>query len=149
PWMIDAAKRIAPQHPHLQVVVPVAPSIPRSELEAASEGAGLQPLFIDGRAPEAVGASDLAVVASGTATLEAALMNRPLIAVYRVSPISYLIGRLLVRVPHVSLVNLIAEERVIPELLQGEMAPEKLAFSLERLWSSRSDQQAMIRAFER
>jgi len=149
PWMIEATKRVAPQHPGLQVVVPVAPSIPRSELAAASERAGLQPLFIDGRAPEVVGASDIAVVASGTATLETALMNRPLIAVYRVSPISYLVGRLLVRVPHVSLVNLIAEDRVVPELLQGKMAPEKLAAALERLWSSPSEQQAMIRAFER
>jgi lipid-A-disaccharide synthase len=149
PWMIEAAKQIAPVHPDLQVIVPVSHSIARSQLASASVDSALKPILLDGQAPEAVGASDIAVVASGTATLEAALMKRPLIAVYRMAPISYWLGRLLVRVPHVSLVNLIAEQRIVPELLQGKMAPEKLAVAIDQLWSSQADQEEMIRGFDR
>jgi len=149
PWMIEATKQIALRRPDLQVVVPVAHSIRRSELDGGLADPALKPILLDGQAPEAVGASDIAVVASGTATLEAALMKRPLIAVYRMAPISYWLGRLLVRVPHVSLVNLIAQQRVIPELLQGKMAPKKLAVEIEQLWSSPADQERMIRSFDR
>src|SRR6266851_2098256 len=149
PWMIEATQQIALRRPDLQVVVPVAHSIRRSELDSGLADPALKPILLDGQAPEAVGASDIAVVASGTATLEAALMKRPLIAVYRMAPISYWLGRLLVRVPHVSLVNLIAQQRVIPELLQGKMAPKKLAVEIEQLWSSPADQERMIRSFDR
>jgi lipid-A-disaccharide synthase len=65
--------------------------------------------------------------ASGTATLETALIRKPMIVVYRVSWITYLLGRLLVRVDHIGMVNLIAGERLMPELLQSEVTAERLA----------------------
>ena len=134
PSMVDAARTLALKRPGLQVVVPVAPSIPREEVEARFENTGLRPLFVDGRAPEAVGASDVSIVASGTATLEAGLMQRPLVVVYRVSALSWLIGRMLVKVAFVSLVNLLVGRRVVPELLQDQMQPAKIVGEVERLW---------------
>ncbi len=135
PDMIGAARRVQEERAGLQVIVPVAPTIDRAEILRRFEGTGVQPTLIDGQAPEAVGASDVAVVASGTATLEAGLMGRPFVVVYRVSMLSYLIGRLLLKVAHVALVNLLAGRRLVPELLQGQMEPEKIAHEVRRLWA--------------
>jgi lipid-A-disaccharide synthase len=74
----------------------------------------------------AVGHSDLAVVSSGTATLETALLGTPLIAVFKISDLTWIVGQYLVRVPFYSLVNLIAQREVIPELFQKDFTPERL-----------------------
>jgi lipid-A-disaccharide synthase len=79
--------------------------------------------------------ADLVFVASGTATLEAALCGAPMIVVYRTSPASFVIGRLLVKVPWISLVNLVAQEPVVPELLQEEFSAERLEREGEALLS--------------
>lgn len=134
PTMVGAAKQLAAERPGLQIVVPVAPTIPREEITSRFEGSGLNPVLVDGRAPEVVGASDAAVVASGTATLEAGLMLRPLVVVYRVSFLTYLVGRLMLKVAHVALVNLLAGRRLVPELLQHEMTPERIAGEVRRVW---------------
>jgi lipid-A-disaccharide synthase len=70
---------------------------------------------------------DIALVASGTATLETAMMEVPMIIAYKVSPISYWAAKMVVKVPHIGLVNLVAGERVVPELVQDEVTPERLA----------------------
>ncbi len=80
--------------------------------------------------------ADLALVASGTATLEAALCGAPMIVVYRTSRASFTIGKFLVRVPWVSLVNIVAREEVVPELLQGEVNSDRLAKEAEALLTS-------------
>jgi lipid-A-disaccharide synthase len=100
---------------------------------------------VEGRAPEAVGASDAAVVASGTAVLEAGLMQRPLVVVYRVSLITYWVGRLMLKVAYVSLVNLLAGRKVVPELLQGDMTPERIADEVRRVWMPGAPREEMLR----
>ncbi len=82
---------------------------------------------ITGQAYQALGAAHVAVVASGTATVEAALAGTPTVIVYRVSPLTFAVGRRLVRVPHVGMANLLAGERVFPELLQDDFTPARLA----------------------
>ena len=77
--------------------------------------------------------SALAWTASGTATLECALLDVPMIVGYRLQPLSYAVAKLLVRVPHVALVNLIAEERIVPELIQREWSSENLETASRRL----------------
>ena len=118
-----------------RVVVPVAPGLPSELVAAPFQAAGVTPTLVEGRAPEVVGASDVALVASGTATLEAGLMQRPLVAVYRVNALSYAVGKLLVKIPFFSLVNLLSEARVIPELLQGDMTEARIIEALDPLWS--------------
>ncbi len=83
--------------------------------------------IIPGQSYEALAAAHLAVVASGTATVEAALAATPTIIVYRVSPLTFAAARLLVRVPHAGMANLLAGERMFPELLQDFFTPEFLA----------------------
>ena len=133
PPMVAAAAELSRDSP-LQVVVPIAPGISREAVTSAFAGSGLSPVLVDGRAPEVVGASDAAIVASGTATLEAGLMERPFVVVYRVSTLSYLVGRLLLKVAHIALVNLLARRRLVPELLQGELQPKRIARAVGELW---------------
>jgi lipid-A-disaccharide synthase len=115
-------------------VVPVAPTLAEETLRPAlARHATLDVLLVRGRADEAVGASDAALVKSGTSTLEAALMQRPMVVVYRVSWISYLLAKLLVRIAHFALVNILAGRRLVPELLQREASPQRMAEEVEKL----------------
>jgi lipid-A-disaccharide synthase len=86
--------------------------------------------IIPGQAYQALGAAHVAVVASGTATVEAALAGTPTVIVYRVSPLTFAVGRRLVRVPHVGMANLLAGARIFPELLQDDFTPARLAHEL-------------------
>ena len=78
---------------------------------------------------------DLALAASGTVTVEAALLNAPMVTFYRVTPLTYRLGKLLVDVPFYSMVNLIAGRALVPELIQDDMTAEKLAAESLRLLS--------------
>lgn len=84
---------------------------------------------------EAIAYSDLAITCSGTVTLEAALLGTPMIVIYRLAAFSWMLGRLIVRVPYISLVNLVARQMVVPEFIQAEVRPEKLAGEAARLLS--------------
>lgn len=133
PTMAKVAKRMVALHPDLKPVIPVAPGLSRGLLAPHLDG--LEVHWVDGQAPDVVGASHLSLVASGTATLEAGLMGRPFVSIYRVTPTSYAVGRLLVKVPFFTLVNLLVGRQVVPELLQGEVTVEKVTGALESLWA--------------
>ena len=142
--LLGAAKLLLAQRPELQLIVPVAPTIDRASLDPGD----LPITFIDGRAPEVLAAADAAIVASGTATLESALAQVPLVVVYRTSWLTWIIGRLLVRIPYVSLVNLLAGRRLVPELLQSDCTSEGIAAETARLLdagSARSEQLSGLR----
>jgi lipid-A-disaccharide synthase len=139
PAMLDAARSIRTRVPHLQLVVPVAPTVRHEWLRT-----DLPVVFVEGRAPEVLGAADAAVVASGTATLEAALAQVPTVVVYRTSWLTWIVGRLLVRVRFLSLVNLIAGRRVVPELLQSECTGDRIARSAEKLLTSPAERQSQV-----
>jgi len=139
PAMLDAARTMRAHVPGVQFVVPVAPTVRREWLRT-----DLPVVFIEGRAPEVLAAADVAVVASGTATLEAALAQVPTVVVYRLSWLSWLVGRLLVRAPFISLVNLIARRRVVPELLQRECTGDRIARSAETLLTSRAERESQL-----
>ena len=77
--------------------------------------------------------SDLLIVASGTATLEAAIFETPMIIVYKVSPITYFFAKLFVKIPNIGLVNIIAEEKIVPEIIQRRSLAEDIADEMERI----------------
>lgn len=145
PPMLDAAERLRASHPDVQFVLPVAPMLDRALLAPhLAAHATLDVKLVDGRTEEAVGASDAALVKSGTSTLEAGLMHRPMVVAYRLSWLSYLIGRLLIKLTHFSLVNLLVGREVVPELLQGQATGEKMAEALERVLSDGPARQAQL-----
>ncbi|HXX29440.1 MAG TPA: lipid-A-disaccharide synthase [Myxococcaceae bacterium] len=144
PPLADAAAELARRHPGLQIAVPVAPGVDRAAVDAAFRVRGLEAALVPGRVAEVVGAADVAVVTSGTAALEAGLMLRPLVVVYRVSWLSWLLARALVRVSFVSLVNLLAGRRVVPELLQAALTPANVVAEVTRVWNEGQERRAMV-----
>jgi lipid-A-disaccharide synthase len=124
PPLRDSITRLQRRRPDLQFLVAGAPSLDRTLLEPQLEGVSAR--LVMGETHAALGAAVLALVASGTATVEAALLGTPMVVVYRVSPWSYALGRRLVRVPHYAMVNLIAGRRVVPELIQAEFTPARV-----------------------
>ncbi|HET7823949.1 MAG TPA: lipid-A-disaccharide synthase [Anaeromyxobacter sp.] len=145
PAMLDAAERILASRPDAQFVVPVAPTLAREQLAPyLASHRTVEVKLVDGRTEEVVGASDAALVKSGTSTLEAALMLRPMVVVYKLSWLSYLVGRLLVRIAHFALVNILAGRGLVPELLQRDASPERMAAEIERLLGDRVAREAQL-----
>jgi lipid-A-disaccharide synthase len=117
------------QHlPQLQVVVPMANGQRRQQFEAAlaAHAYGPDMILVDGRSREVMAAADVVLLASGTAALEAMLLKRPMVAAYKLSPITYWLAKRLVKVKNVTLPNLLAGEPLVPELIQHEATPERL-----------------------
>jgi lipid-A-disaccharide synthase len=142
--LLGAARTLRARRPGLQVVVPVAPTIPRVLLERSAREAGVEVAFVAGRAPEVLACADAAAVASGTAALEAALAQVPAVVVYRLSWLSWLIARLLVRVRFAALPNLLAGRALVPELLQGECTSERIAEEVEPLLEGGGAREAQL-----
>jgi lipid-A-disaccharide synthase len=151
PSMLGAAARLAEAGP-LQIIVPVAPTVDARRLARLVEGQKL-PVHLSvhlmvGRTADLLAAADAAFVASGTATLETLLAGRPMVVVYRVSWLTWLIGRLLVRVAHVAIVNLLAGRRLVPELLQGAMKPEAMAAALRQVWEDSGKRAELLAGYQ-
>lgn len=126
PRMLEAATRLAADRP-LAVRLIRAATIDRGELEAVLADFPLPVEIVEQRRFEAIADSHLALCASGTATLEVGLLGTPLVVAYRLAPWSYWLGRALVRLPYYTLINLVLDDAVVPELIQGQSSGEHLA----------------------
>jgi len=127
PLMLEAARRILQEIPQARFLLAKADSLLSTYVEERLALEGLPILSLAGRTYEIMRAADLLLVASGTATLEAALLEVPMVIIYRVSPISWFLGRILVQVPYIGLANLVVGKRVVPELIQFQATPERIA----------------------
>ena len=132
PAMRDAAVRLS-QERGVQFFCVCASTIDAAAVGKTLENPVLRIPLVQDRRYDAIHAADLVWTASGTATLETALLGRPMIIVYRLSWLTYAIARLLVRVEHIGMVNLICGERVMPELIQSDVNPERIASESRRL----------------
>jgi lipid-A-disaccharide synthase len=127
--------------PDLQFLMAVAPSL---DPEMVRRGLGPRKVtIVHDRTHEALSAATTAVVASGTATVEAALLGAPMVVVYRLSAWTYRLGRRFVRVPYYAMVNLIAGRRVVPELIQSDFTPDRVAAELLPLLDETGARHAM------
>lgn len=124
PDLLEAAKRLAAKRPDVQFIMPVAEPVAHLGLTEQVAASGVPVTCVDGHAVEILSACTVAAVTSGTATLQAALADTPGVVVYRAAPLTWFIGRRLVRLPEVSLVNLVAGGPVVPELLQHDFTPQ-------------------------
>jgi len=134
PVLLGAAEALRATHAAVQFLVPVARTLPESFLSGLAARERVTGITMHrGDYPGILEVADAAAVASGTATLDAALAGVPFVAVYRMQALSYAIAKLLVRVEHVALPNLVAGSRVVPELVQGACTPEAVAAELRSL----------------
>ena len=133
PILAEALEKLWRNWPDLQVLVSRASTIEASFLGACLGNVQDRVRFVEGELYDALTHSSAAIVASGTATLEAAICETPMVVVYKVGWLTYLLGRPFVRVPHYALVNLIAGRQLVTELIQADMSPEQIASETHRL----------------
>jgi len=140
PALADAADRLYREHA-VNILLPASVT---TGADFFRERLGDSPIrVIEGESWDAMAHADLALAASGTVTVEAALLGTPMVTFYKVAPVSWMAGKFLVNVPFYSMVNLIAGRAVIPELMQGQMSGESLAREANRLLSNRAAREEM------
>ncbi len=152
PEMLDAARRLQPAadpSAAFEFVVPLAPTLDLAQRAEALQivkdhGSGLLVRPVDD-ARGALFHARASVVASGTATVEAALIGNPFVVVYRVSALTYAIARRVVKVPHVAMANLIAGKRVVPELIQHDFTAANIVQQLEPLLPDGAARESMMK----
>jgi lipid-A-disaccharide synthase len=151
PLMLAAAQLVKETLPEVQFILPLASTAPQGLVEgmieeAWGEGARGGSLFkiVPGQAYQALAAAHLAVVASGTVTVEAALAGTPTVIMYRLAPLTFQVAKLLIRVDHIGMANLLAGEGVFPELIQEECTPESLAREVLS-WIRKPERLAQVR----
>ena len=130
------------QQQELQFILPLASTLSRDFVERITNRYSLQIAVVSNAIYDILAAADLAIVASGTATLEAGLMETPMIIIYRVSRLTYFLGKMFIKVKNIGLVNIIAGKTIVPELIQKEANPQRLAELANQLLG---DQQARSR----
>jgi lipid-A-disaccharide synthase len=131
---LEAARRMKQAMPDVQFVVARAPGLSDRLFAPLPEGGPVPVRVVEGASHDVMALSDLLIMASGTATLEGAILGKPMIIAYRVSRLTYWVGRALIRgIRHIGLVNLVAEKGVAPELIQDEANPGRVAAEALRL----------------
>lgn len=133
PIFLDTATKIIEKYPTIQFVVPCANDKRREQIELLLKNYNLPIRLLDGQSQKALGACDVVLIASGTATLEALLCVRPMVVAYKLTTLSFYLIKSLFKMPYVSIPNILAGRFVVPELLQHDATPEKLFNALEPL----------------
>lgn len=133
PAMLAAAAHLARRHPGAQFLVAQAPTIASELLASLSAGASVKVQVARDQASEVMAASDVLLVASGTATLQAAVVGTPMVLVYRVPWLTYWLARWLIRIPWIGLVNIVAGRSIVPELIQQDATSERMSLEVSRL----------------
>jgi len=124
--LLASAHLLQKEIPDLQFVIPIAPGIPQTIFSSQMKNISIPIKVVEGFTYDVMNLSELLITASGTATLEGAILGKPMIIIYRVSLLSYWIGRALIRVKHIGLVNLVAGRGIVPELIQTDVNPETI-----------------------
>lgn len=149
PLFFEAAKRIIALHPGIKLVLPAVPAL-RSAIEQAAARAGLleQVQIVNGQSPTVLAACDVTLIASGTATLEAALYKRPMVIAYRMGWLSWQIMRRKQLQPWVGLPNILSQAFIVPELLQDQATPTALAAAVLQWFDDLDHQPAKMAALQ-
>ena len=140
--MMGACARLS-NVPGVQFVHAAAPGISGDFFARHAGGAPVKVTRIEGATYDVLAAADCAIVASGTATVEAAILGTPMVVVYRVTPATAFVARRMVRSPFIAMANLIAERKVAPELIQDDFTPAAVEYEVRRLLDSPSAREEM------
>jgi lipid-A-disaccharide synthase len=144
PEMMKAAQKISAQIPQVQYILPLADTLNKDRVAGIINPSGMDVKIVSGRTYDALAACDLAIVTSGTATLEAGLLGVPMVIIYKMSVLSALIGKLIINPKYIGLVNIIAGESVAPELIQLKATGGRIAAEALSILSNRDRKLAMI-----
>jgi lipid-A-disaccharide synthase len=142
--LLDAAVRLS-KDSQLQFLVIRASTVERQDLESVLKRVSLKIPIVEDHRYDAMNACDLAWTASGTVTLETALLLKPMIVVYRLSWLTYSLARMLVKIRHVGIVNIMAGKEVVPELIQSDFTAAGVALKTRSLLENRDLRDKMVR----
>jgi lipid-A-disaccharide synthase len=147
PPFLQASQLLREQYPTLQFVVPLVNARRRQQFESIKQqiAPDLPMTLVDGQARQVMTSADVILLASGTATLEAMLVKRPMVVAYKVKPLTFWIGEKLVKIRTFSLPNLLAGRKLVPELIQPDCTPDKLAAAVSGYLQQ--DNQALLNEF--
>jgi lipid-A-disaccharide synthase len=149
PVFLEAATILSDTFPNITFLLPQASSLTRKDLEAGGlANSSIDIKILTENRYDLMAACDLAMAASGTVTLELAIINVPMVVSYKVSPMTYFIGKRLVNVKYTSLVNLVADREVVPELIQDDATPENIANTMKAIWPGSKGREAMLKGLE-
>lgn len=149
PEMLEACRMIAETLSPVQFVLPLAPTLSPAFVEGIIGKSSIRVKVVEEDPYDAIASAKAAVVASGTATLETALLGTPMVVIYKISPLSYAVGKRVIKVDHISLVNLIVGREVIPELIQQDANPVMIAARLRELINNAQLREEMQASFAR
>ena len=135
PVMLEAADILHREFAQIQFIVLKAHTIDRSSLERLCAHAVCRPVIIEEKTCDGINASDLCLVASGTATLETAILEKPMVIIYKTSLLTWLLARFLVKIPYIGLVNVVAGKKVVPECIQFQANGKKIAVELKKIFT--------------
>ncbi len=127
PPLLASAHLLQEEIPDLQFVIPVAPGLPKTLFSPWMRNISVPVKVVEGFTYDAMNLAELLIAASGTVTLEGAILGKPMIIIYKVSLPSSWVARALVRLDHIGLVNLVAEKEIAPELLQNDVTPRRIS----------------------
>ncbi|MGA3281069.1 MAG: lipid-A-disaccharide synthase [Smithella sp.] len=148
PELLRAAQILKREMPDLQFILPLADTLEETSVTKIISGFNVDVKVVSGHTYDVISCADLALVASGTATLETALLGVPMIIVYKISLLSYFIGRLFVHVKNIGLVNIIAGKTIVPELIQGDASGMRIAAESLSILKNGERRQKMIKELE-
>jgi lipid-A-disaccharide synthase len=144
PPLLASAHLLQKEIPDLQFVIPLAPGFKEASLSPWMKNSSVAVKLIEGWTYDVMNISELLILASGTATLEAAILGKPMIIVYKVSLLSSWVGRAMIRVNHIGLVNLVAGKGIAPELIQKDVNPKRIAEEALRILKDLVLRQKMV-----
>ena len=144
PDMLKAVRILKEKRPETRFFLPVAPGLERREIERHIEKSGASVELTEEHVYDLMGVADFAIATSGTVVMEAALMDLPAVVCYRMGRLNYAIGRMLVKIDHFSLPNIILGEEAEPELLQDEVTPERIAEEAAKLYKGEPQRDSVM-----
>lgn len=133
PVILESARILKERFPDLQFILPLASSLERADIDPCLESSTLPVTVVSGKGYDVIRVCDAIISVSGTVTLEIALLGVPMVIIYRVSPLTYAVGKRLIRVDHIGICNIVAGKRVVREMIQHEAEPGLIADEIARI----------------
>lgn len=144
PVMCRAARIIADAVPRVSFTLPLAPTLVREDIDTYLADCPVPIRVYEGAFHKVVKGADVAVVSSGTATVETALVGTPMVVIYRLNALTFMLARLLIRVPYIAMVNLVSGRRVVPELIQHEASADAISREVLAILNDGAKRRKMI-----
>lgn len=147
PIIVNSAKQVIKEKPEVQFVIPVASTLKEEDILPYFDGVDFDMRIISHRSHDVMAVCDAIITVSGTVTLEAALLQKPMVVINKISTFSYLVVSRMLKIEHIALCNIVAGKRIVPELIQKDATPTKISGKLLELLDDDEQRNKIISEF--